>query len=226
MLSLNQANGVKRQYEGYLLNARKLVKRNPMVKKARAIKDQAQSQGVAIGDKVEELISDQCHELIHRPTLGEITEIARREGKSVNQTIGEMGFLSDKLEIDHQALEFIVQEAHEQHQTVAEKVVELANEPIKEDSGREALEVRDDIGKESEQLAQIVDVIDELNIINLILEEQYEMARWSMSHKDVKDFVRDVRPSFRALLEESERVRRSVSAISILSPTNGRIWLG
>jgi hypothetical protein len=66
-----------------------------------------------------------------------------------------------------------------------------------------------------------MDVIDELHIINSILEEQYEMARWSMSHKDVRDFVRDVRPTFRALLEESERVRRSVSAISLLWSMDG-----
>ncbi|RYP08860.1 hypothetical protein DL765_008666 [Monosporascus sp. GIB2] len=171
----NIANDVKRRYDGYMLNARKLVKRNAMVKKAKAIKDQAQSKGITI----EEAIGD-------RAQSQGITIEDKAEG---GLTLGhghELICCPNLDEVDHHTpLEFILQEAREQpHQRVVEKIEELVSEPAKEDSGRKALEVRDDIGQESEKLAQIMDVIDELNIINSILEEQYEMARWSMSPKD------------------------------------------
>ncbi|KAK6062833.1 hypothetical protein SCUP515_12985 [Seiridium cupressi] len=104
----------------------------------------------------------------------------------------------------------ICHESERQNQAVADTIRSLVMYKPPEDSGRQALEVRDDIGTESEKLSQIMDVIDELNIINTVLEEQYEGARWSMSHKDVRDFIRDVRPAFTGLLRESERVRMSV----------------
>lgn len=194
MLRPSQSNDVKRQYEVYMFNARQLVKRNAMVRMAKvirdqAIKDQDQSRSIAIKNKFNEYEKRERTEPMHRPTT--------------------------KPYLNHEVLDFINQEAHDPEMTLVAKIEELARKSIEEAPGRDALEVRDDIGKEAEKLAEIMDVIDELNIINSILEEQYEMARWSMRHNDVRDFVRDVRPSFRALLKESERVRRSVSAISL-----------
>jgi len=206
-----------------MLNARKLVSRNPMVKMAKDIMDQAQLQGITTEDRFSHFKAELDNKRMPRPTLDKFIEMARHDRKGVNQTIEEFDIQSDKLDLEHEVLDLIVQKAREHHKQVGEKIEELASELIVEDPGREALEVRDDIGKEAEKLAEIMDVIDELNIINSILEEQYEMARWSMSHKDVRDFVRDVRPSFRALLEDSERLRRSVSAISLRCSMDGRI---
>lgn len=88
-------------------------------------------------------------------------------------------------------------------------MIQKANE--EEWTGRKTLDVRDDIRRESEKLAQIMDVIDELNIINTVLDAQYELARWSFRGRDPLHHIRDVRPTFYGLLRESEEVRKSVS---------------